>query len=303
MQADVSAKRRQLEEWQPVAEAVLQEQVAVVLAEEGFDLLNVAWPPVQMHMTPLPLILIVSPREKIEQIHNIPLLPGLETAEQEMMEAAVLDRTDRSALVVPIGGLGIYPAMLIETNNINFLVNTIAHEWAHHWLSLHPLGLSYGAGPELRTMNETVASIVGDEIGAMVIERYYPEFIPPEEPEAPPEPAPEEPQPFSFNSEMALTRIRVDELLAEGKVEEAEAYMEQRRQFFWDNGYRIRKLNQAYFAFYGAYAETPGEAGGNPIGPALLALRQQNNSLRGFLDQVAPITSAEELFGLVGGEG
>ncbi len=52
-----------------------------------------------------------------------------------------------------------------------------------------------------------------------------------------------------------------DELLAAGKIEEAEAYMEARRQVFWDNGYAIRKLNQAYFAFYGAYADVPGGRG------------------------------------------
>ncbi len=297
LQAEVDTNRQQLAEWQPVAEAVLQEQVATVLVEEGFDLLNQTWPPVQMHMTPLPLILIVSPREEIEQIYNIPLLPGLTLDSVEQIEAEVLETTDRSALVVPIVGLGIYPAMLIETSNVNFLVNTIAHEWAHHWLTLHPLGINYGTNPGLRTMNETVASIVGDEIGVRVIEKYYPEFIEPEETETAAEPGEEdesEPR-FDFRAEMALTRIRVDELLAAGKVEEAEAYMEQRRQFFWDNGYRIRKINQAYFAFYGAYAETPGQSGGNPIGPALVALRAENDSLRSFLERVAPMTSVEEL--------
>lgn len=298
-QADVTTKRDQLAEWQPIAEAILEEQVATILAEEGFDLLNQTWPPVQMHMTPLPLILIVSPRDAIRQIHNVPLQPGLTVVEQEQIETAVLDTTDRSALVVPIGGLGIYPAMLIETSNINFLVNTIAHEWAHHWLTFHPLGLSYAAAPVLRTMNETVASIVGDEIGERVIARYYPEFVLPEEPPERPQTAPDEPAPFSFSGEMAQTRIRVDELLADGRVEEAEAYMEQRRQFFWDNGYRIRKLNQAYFAFYGAYAETPGQSGGDPIGPTLVALRLRSESLKAFLDEVAPITSTEELFELM----
>ena len=85
----------------------------------------------------------------------------------------------------------------------------------------------------------------------------------------------------------------MDELLAEGKVEEAEAYMEERRQFFWVNGYRIRKLNQAYFAFYGAYADTPGEQGADPIGPALLAIREDSDSLAEFMDRLASISSFE----------
>lgn len=301
LQAEVATSRQQLESWQPIAEAILQEQVATILAEQGFAILDQTWPPVQMHMTPLPLVLVVSPREEIEQIYSLSLRPGLALDSVEEIETTILDRTDRSALVVPIGGVGIYPAMLLETSNINFLVNTIAHEWAHHWLTLHPLGLNYAAAPELRTMNETTASIVGDEIGPLVIERYYPEFILPEEIEEPPEPESDEPPAFDFRAEMAETRIRVDALLAEGEVEEAERYMELRRQFFWDNGYRIRKINQAYFAFYGAYADVPGETGGNPIGPALLALREKNNSLRSFLDQVAPLTSVEELLALVEG--
>jgi len=55
---------------------------------------------------------------------------------------------------------------------------------------------------------------------------------------------------------MRETRIRVDKLLAQGRIEEAEAYMEERRQEFVAHGYYIRKLNQAYFAFHGAYADT-----------------------------------------------
>ena len=299
LQMEVAGKRAILAEWQPIVEEILQEQVATILAEEGFDILNQAWPPVQMHMTPLPLILIVSPREEIRQIHNIPLQHGLTVADQEQIEAAILGTTDRSALIVPIGGLGIYPAMLVETSNLNFLTNTIAHEWAHHWLTLHPLGIRYTANPALRTINETVASIVGNEVGATVIERYYPEFVPAERPDESLHPEPGTAPLFNFNREMAQTRVRVDELLAEGKAAEAESYMEERRQFFWDNGYQIRKLNQAYFAFYGAYADSPGQSGADPIGPALLSLRQNSPSLRSFLDDVAPITSLGDLLELM----
>ena len=78
-------------------------------------------------------------------------------------------------------------------------------------------------------MNETVASIFGDEVGERVIQRFYPEFIPPpEEPqEESPSSDPNEPPSFDFRPEMALTRNRVDELLAEGKVEELESDVKQ----------------------------------------------------------------------------
>jgi hypothetical protein len=298
LQNDIFQLRSKMNELQPVAESILQEQVATVIAEEGFELLGRAWPPVEMHITPLPNILIVSPREEIRQIYNIPLENGLSVPTREKIESDVFENVDRSALVVPIGGMGFYPAMIVETGDINYLANTIAHEWAHHWLTLHPLGISYAANPALRTMNETVASIFGDEVGKRVIQRFYPDFaLPPEEPqgELPASKDPDEPAQFDFRAEMAFTRNRVDELLDEGKVKEAEAYMEERRQFFWENGYRIRKLNQAYFAFYGAYADTPGEHGDDPIGPAILAVRDSSPSLRQFMDRMASITSLEGL--------
>ena len=55
----------------------------------------------------------------------------------------------------------------------------------------------------------------------------------------------------------------------------------QRRRVFWDQGYHIRKLNQAYFAFYGAYADSPGggAAGADPVGAAVRALRAHSSSL------------------------
>lgn len=296
IQHQVNENRDELALRQPMMEAIIQSQVGSVLVDEGFGVLKQAWPPVEMHMTSLPYVLIVSPRNEIRQVHNIPLEHGLTVGDREEIEGAVFDQTDQSALVVSIGGLGIYPSMIVETSNINVLADVVAHEWAHHWLTLHPIGLNYAASPVLRTMNETIASIVGEEIGRKVIQRFYPEYVEPPPPAADASgTAAEDPDAFDFNLEMRETRIRVDELLGQGKVEEAESYMEERRQFLWDNGYRLRKLNQAFFAFYGAYADTPGEQGDDPIGPAILALRDDSGSLREFLDRISPITSLEEL--------
>jgi len=95
---------------------------------------------------------------------------------------------------------------------------------------------------------------------------------------------------------MHSTRVRVDTLLAAGKITEAENYMDQRRQVFWDNGYPIRKLNQAYFAFYGAYADVPGGAAGeDPVGPAVRALRAQSGSLIAFLEKIGHMDSFKQL--------
>ncbi|MBX3054896.1 MAG: hypothetical protein KF770_00335 [Anaerolineae bacterium] len=296
--AELTAVRQQLTAVQPLAEAIVQDQVAAVLADEGFDVLRQAWPPVLMHMTPLPTVLIVSPRDRIERIYQRTLSPGLTTPHKEEMETAVTDHLDLSALIVPIGGMGTYPAMVQETSNLNWLAEVTAHEWGHHWMSFYPVGIYYN-DPEVRVINETIASLIDQEIGAEVIRRFYPEFVPPPPPEptdaATTPPPPTEPPPFNFNAEMAATRIRVDELLAEGKIEEAENYMEERRQLFVANGYQIRKLNQAYFAFYGAYADRPGATGSDPTGPMLQEIRAHSPSLRAFMDTIAPIRSRADL--------
>ena len=301
LQAELQQVRQQMRQRQPLVESILQEQVGSILVEQLFGVLGANWPPVEMQMTPLPLILIVSPRQEIRRAYGLPLTPGVTTPAREALETAIYEDLDLSALVVPIGGLGIFPAMIIETTNLNFLVDTIAHEWAHHWLTLHPLGIRYGVNNDLRTINETVASILGREIGEMVIARYYPQFAPSLEPPgaSPPPPAAGPPPTFDFRAEMAETRTQVDELLANGEVAAAEAYMELRRQMFVENGYQIRKLNQAYFAFYGAYADAPGASGADPIGPAVNAVRANSLTLRDFMDKMAQISSATELYDLL----
>lgn len=296
IQAELAQKRDLLEEKQLLAEAIVQEQVGQILKDEGFEVMGQTWPPVLMHVTPLPSVLIVSPRDRIEKIYQVNLVTGLSTPVKEEIEAAVFNNLDLSALVVPIGGIGTFPSMIMETSDINRLAEVTSHEWAHHWLTLRPLGFNYAFDPAVRIINETVASLIDQELGRQVVERYYPEFLPPDiQPELVPDVSTEIPE-FDFNAEMAETRIQVDEMLAAGKIEEAEAYMEERRQMFLEQGYGIRKLNQAYFAFYGAYAAEPGGAqGGNPIGPMLMDIREQSPSIRAFLENVAPITSFEDL--------
>ena len=73
---------------------------------------------------------------------------------------------------------------------------------------------------------------------------------------------------------MRKTRLEADRLLAEGKIDEAEKYMESQRRVLVENGYAIRKLNQAYFAFHGSYAV--GAAATDPIGGKLRLLRKQS---------------------------
>lgn len=281
----------------PLAENILQSQLNSIVSDMGLTLGGQAIPPVLFHGTPLPLQLTISPRDTIRRDADISLSPDLTVDQQVELEERVDEALDVSSLVVPIGGIGLYPTMVRETSNLEWLSEVIAHEWIHNFLTIRPLGMNYMKNPELRTMNETTASIAGIEIGRAVLERYYPEMVlpPPAASSSGSTPAPD-PDAFNFNKEMHTTRVKVDQLLAEGKIEEAEAYMEQRRQLFWENGYGIRKLNQAYFAFHGAYADEPlGPAGEDPVGAAVRALRAQSPSLAHFLYRIAQMTSFEQL--------
>jgi hypothetical protein len=295
--SDLEAQRELLG---PVAESILQSQVSQIVAELGLTVGGQPVPPVLFHSTSLPTALIVSPRDEIKQLHNISLEPDIHVDQRTILEDSIDQAFDVSSLIVDVGGIGVYPTMITETSNLNFLTEVIAHEWVHNFLSLRPLGLNYFTSPELRTMNETAAALAGKEIGLAVMERFYPELVPPPPPpETPSEPGEPPPPPtFDFRDEMRQTRVTVDQLLADSKIEEAEAYMEARRQVFWEHGYRIRKLNQAYFAFYGAYADAPGGAAGeDPVGEAVRALYANSPSLESFLKRIAWMTSFEDLLG------
>jgi hypothetical protein len=295
--------RAQLAELQPAAEAILQEQVAAIFAEQGLAVAGQLIPPVSFHFTPLPLAIVVSPRDRIEQV-AIQMIDGDLTLDQQVaLEERAARGLNVSTFVTPVGGIGTYPTMVAQSADLNWIASVTAHEWTHNYLTLRPLGALYDSSAELRTLNETAAELVGDEVGALVMRRFYPDHAPPApafdnflDRTRPPAP-PAEGAGFDFRAEMRQTRVRADELLAAGQIEAAEAYLEQRRQFFWDNGHRLRRLNQAYFAFYGAYNAEPGggASGADPIGPAARLLRRRSASAAEFLRTIAWFTSVDDL--------
>jgi len=127
--------------------------------------------------------------------------------------------------------------------------------------------------------------MVSHEISARVCALYYPDEKPTK--------ASRKTTDFDFDAEMRETRTKADWYLAQGKVEEAEQYMGQRRQMFEENGYYIRKLNQAYFAFHGIYGTDPGSV--SPIYEDLKELRARSATISSFIEHVAAMTSYDEL--------
>lgn len=259
-----------------------------------------AMPPVSIELATPPRVLVVSPRAEIRRERADLLRPDLTLADAEAIEAETEQDASLSALVVGSGGVATYPAIVVGGASYAATVETAAHEWVHHYLSFYPLGLRYFGSNDLRTVNETVADIVGEEVAAVVLERWG-------DPTATPPPASATPTPTPAVDRDAVLRdlrVEVDGLLAAGRVEEAEARMEAVRLELWDAGVRIRRLNQAYFAWFGTYAARPDAV--DPIGAQLREVRARSDSLAQFLERVRGIGSrqdVETLYREVGGEG
>jgi len=316
LRAERDALRERLRADQPLVERLIEGQVSAVLADEGFGLLGQVLPPVSMHFTETPVALIVSPRERIAVAANLDL-DALPIEERESLEARIDAALGVSSLIVPLGGLSLYPAMIVEPSAhetaraLARAFEVTAHEWAHHYLVFYPLGWEYNARAETRIINETTATFFGRAVAQRVIARYYPELPVPQYPSflaasatpqevAPQTPPgdPDAPPPFDYAREMGATRARVDFLLWQGMVEAAEATMAAQQRKFARNGYPIRKLNQAYFAFYGGYQGEPGAGGADPTGPAIEGILARSATLEDFLRTMGAITRREELVGV-----
>ena len=305
LQDEVEALRAQQERRQAVVERILASQVSTVLEDEDLGWLGKPLPPVVFEFTEPPYYLILSYRDHIELRLGIHLKPQLSLETREAIEEeAERELPNTSALVEGIGGFSTWPTMIIDRASLEWILSTIAHEWTHTYLIAYPLGRHYHDSPEMSAINETVADMVGQEVGREALRRFYPELVPSPTPTPEPTKAQSSPTPtptptFDFVREMRITRETVDKLLAEGKVEEAERYMEERRRFFVAHGYYIRKLNQAYFAFHGTYRTGPAAPSHDPIAPRLRKLREESPSLAVFLQRVRTIRRVEDLYQLV----
>lgn len=290
LRAHLNALQTQRDARAPWAESVLETQVGEALSKVGLTLGGQPLPPVLFHFTQPPQALIISPRQVIRQEADISIDPDLSPEAVNHLEAQVSQTLDVSALVVRIGGIGVYPTMVLESSDINWLCEVVSHEWTHNYLNWHPLGALYATTPEMRIINETTATLSGKALGRMVVAAHYPP------PPQPPPATPQQPPSFDFQHEMHHTRIMTDKLLATGEITRAEWYMEVRRRYFWEHGYHLRKLNQAYFAFHGAYADAPaGAAGEDPVGAAVRTLRKKYPNVGDFVRRMAWVWSYDRL--------
>ena len=203
-----------------------------------------------------------------------------------------------SALVVELGGLGVtFPTFVNADESLQSVLDAATEEWTHQYLAFKPLGFRYvldllgiSRSQDIITMNESLAGIVSSEIGQQVYDKYYASYFPATG--NPPAAAASAPA-FDFNAAMRQIRQNVDVYIAAGQIDEAEQYMDAQRDYLQTQGYYIRKLNQAYFAFYGTYADTPAYA--DPIGTAIQNVRNQSVSLKDFLNEMDHVTTVSQL--------
>ena len=304
--AALREKRGEQQRLENKVENILERRLTTVLEDEGlttspplFSSVHFVFPPADFEFARPPTVLAISPRDRIHLDKEILLRSGLSDRDVAVLEARTA-ATGVSSLVVDIEAIAFYPSAIPPDSSYEAALDSIAHEWLHQYFFFHPLGASYFDSNETRTLNETAANIGGRELGRLLQERFplsetaSPTNTP--SPTSTPSPSPPAPR-IDFRKEMHDLRMQVDALLSEGKIEGAEALMEEVRKFLAENGYYVRKINQAFFAFNGLYADTP--ASSNPIGPKMTELRQLSPSVGEFLRAVSGITSEEELDGLL----
>lgn len=283
-------------------ESIIELQIRTVLKQNGiinpFDsIFGLNFPPIVFELTEPPHLLVISPRNQIARVRDILLLQNLTTDQMNDIETKV-EKLGYSALVVELGGLGAtFPTFVNSNFSLHDVLNAATEEWLHQYLAFKPLGYRYvldllgiSRNQDIITMNESLAGIVSSEIGEQVYNKYYASYFPHSDT---PMSGESSASSFDFNATMRQIRQNVDTYLANGQIDQAEQYMNEQRDYLQTQGYYIRKLNQAYFAFYGTYADTA--AYNNPIGTSVQNIRDRSISLKDFLNSVANVTSVKDL--------
>ncbi len=252
-----------------------------------FGRVRVVWPPVDVDLTERLHVLVVSPRDEVRLVRSLLLTPDLQREDYKRVESLVEADGRWSAWVGRIGGVALYPASVVSSRDYLGTLQIMAHEWTHHYLGFYPLGLAYGRGSDMRTINETVADIVGDELGEAAAR--IPGFIAPADDDED-----ERRTEIRAVTDPILRQLRldVDSLLSDGRVDEAERLMDDVRRRLIDLDRPFRRINQAFLAFRGGYGTSP--ASPSPWGDRLLALRSSTESLPEFLSLVREIGSPAE---------
>ncbi len=278
-------------------EEILESQIDSIITKHGLlswgpKFIGLKFPPVDIRLGHSPRLLITSPRDRIEMIDSILIDHEISEDQMAIVEDSILDSYNMSALVEGTGGVATFPAVIASSSSLAWTVNIASHEWLHHYLFFQPLGKTYGTSPDMTSINETLCNMFGHEIGLEVYSHFYGNQNDNANITVKTNDHTSESS-FDLRSVMHETRLNVDSLLSIGLIDEAEELMEETRQLLSQNGYHIRKINQAYFAFHGTYSDSP--ASTNTIYEQLQELRNASGSLSDFVNLIAGMSSYEEL--------
>ncbi len=301
-QARVVALESRLNDLRPSVESTLSAQIENELQRQAIRTALITFqgttsppfarptlmPGVFFQLGTLPDLLVVAPTNRIQIIDSVLVQPGLSPTQIDQLETNA-DGLGVSSVVTGIGGLAAYPSMLPDTGSVRDLLVTVSHEWTHHYLALHPLGMSYFKSYEMREINETVADMVGHEVGQAVYDRTYAPLVAPRPPTTTPtgQAPPTRPD---FWTLMRETRVTVEGYLSRNDVAGANAYMAEQRKELARQGYFVRKLNTAYLSFFGSYS-----GGANPYERKLRLIRSHSASLADFLATVSDMSNPSDL--------
>ena len=251
------------------------------------------WPPVDFRIDSPPKLLVVSPRDKILRLDEELINSSILTEEMSLIEDSITKNKNLSAVVLQTGGLATYPSIVPSNVSLLNLLETVSHEWLHSYLIFFPLGRAYFSDGQMLTINETLANMFGKELALEMYLKITDKDNNTDNITSEGNDDQEKKEPvFSYNKHMQKTRIKTEELLSEGKIIEAEKYMEDRRLDLNKYGYNIRKINQAYFAFYGSYADSPQSI--SPIYKQLQDLREKRLNIGELVNEIKNISTYED---------
>lgn len=277
----------------PRAEEAVESELSAVLEDEGFGWQGpLLFPPVDIKFARMPTMIVTSRRDKIERLDRLLLQPDLEHIKRGELEDTLLSEYGLSAFVGDLAGLSTYPTLVTDTDSLRSIMRTAAHEWLHVYWFFRPFGQSFWSSSEMGTLNETAADIAGRELGDAAFARMGGDLE-----DNARRYQPQEERDIRFTEMMRETRRRTEELLAEGRVLEAEEYMKERWWRLRLGGYGIRKLNQAYFAFYGIYGESASSV--SPIGDQMAEFGSYFRSVGEFVRALSGVSSYGEFLELL----
>ena len=290
---DLNFIRMEKERLRGRAEEAIESELSAILTEQGLaSLWGILIPPVDIRLGTPPTLLVASPKEEIKLIATVLLDPDLDYKERQNIENRAEQLPNVSALVDDLSGLSTYPVIVADQSTKRTILRTAGHEWLHNYWFFRSLGRNMRSSDEMYTLNETAADIAGVELGDLLFEQLGGDL----------EANPSRYRPGAlrdphFTRIMRETRIRTDKLLSEGKIGDAESEMKKGWWHLRLGGYGIRKLNQAYFAFRGHYADEPASV--SPIGDELYELRSYYNQVGPFIKTLSSIASYEEFQNLL----